>query len=99
MKISLAAGAAAAILSLSSRGPIAFAQAPAPTLSSVKAGTYKVESYHTQVGFITGNLTLHGVTKPVVLHARLVGAGVNPLEKGYTVGFEAAGTISAAISE
>jgi polyisoprenoid-binding protein YceI len=148
----------------------------APTFSSVKAGTYKVESYHTQVSFslshfgftnysglfsgatgslhldpanpaasklevtipvqsllttvpvltdelkgdkwfdtakfpqatftstsvsagsngetvITGNLTLHGVTKPIVLHAHFMGAGVNPIDKAYTVGFEASGTI------
>lgn len=151
--------------------------APAgPTFSSVKAGTYKVESYHTQVGFslshfgftnysglfsgatgslqldpahpganrievtipvqsiqttvpvltdelkgekwfdvakfpqatftstnvtvspdgsatISGTLTLHGVTKPIVLHAHFVGAGVNPIDKAYTVGFQASGTI------
>jgi polyisoprenoid-binding protein YceI len=150
--------------------------ATSPALDTVKAGTYKVESYHTQVGFslshfgftnysglfsgatgslrldpahpaaskldvtipvdsilttvpkltdelkgdkwfdvakfpqavftstnvtlgsggeatITGTLTLHGVTKPVVLHAHLLGAGVNPLDKAYTVGFEATGTI------
>jgi polyisoprenoid-binding protein YceI len=42
---------------------------------------------------IAGNLTLHGVTKPVTLHAHLVGAGVNPLDKMYTVGFGASGTI------
>jgi polyisoprenoid-binding protein YceI len=154
----------------------ASAAAPGPAFESVKAGTYKVESYHTQVGFslshfgftnysglfsgatgslrldpahpdasklevsipvdsiittvpkltdelkgdkwfdvakfpqatftstsvaltpagdatIAGNLTLHGVTKPVVLHAHLVGAGVNPLDKAYTVGFQASGTI------
>jgi polyisoprenoid-binding protein YceI len=147
-----------------------------PTLGSVKAGTYKVESYHTQVGFslshfgftnysglfagatgslrldpanpsadhlevtipvesilttvpkltdelkgekwfdvakfpqatftstsvavgsdgvatIAGNLTLHGVTKPIVLHAHLLGAGVNPIDKMYTIGFQASGTI------
>ena len=147
-----------------------------PALDTVKAGTYKVESYHTQVGFslshfgftnysglfsgatgslrldpahpaaskldvtipvdsivttvpkltdelkgdkwfdvakfpqatftstnvalgsggevtITGNFTLHGITKPVVLHAHLVGSGVNPLDKMYTVGFQASGTI------
>jgi polyisoprenoid-binding protein YceI len=150
--------------------------ASAPALDTVKAGTYKVESYHTQVGFslshfgftsysglfsgatgslrldpahpaaskldvtipvdsilttvpkltdelkgekwfdvakfpqatftstsvalasggeatIEGNLTLHGITRPVVLHAHLVGAGVNPLDKAYTVGFQASGTI------
>lgn len=147
-----------------------------PTLDSVRAGTYAVEAYHTQIGFslshfgftnysglfsgaagnlrldpgnlaasslnvtipvqsiqttvpaltdelkgdkwfdvakfpqatftstkvsatsngeltIAGNLTLHGVTKPVVLHAHLVGAGVNPIDKAYTVGFQASGTI------
>ncbi len=157
-------------------GMSASAAAPGPAFDSIKAGTYKVESYHTQVGFslshfgftnysglfssatgslrldpthpdtskldvtipvdsiittvpkltdelkgdkwfdvakfpqatftstsvaltsggeatITGNLTLHGVTKPVVLHAHLVGAGVNPLDKAYTVGFQASGTI------
>jgi polyisoprenoid-binding protein YceI len=42
---------------------------------------------------ITGNLTLHGVTKPVTLKADLGGAGVNPLDKAYTVGFEVTGTI------
>ena len=42
---------------------------------------------------VTGNLTLHGITKPVVLHVRFIGAGVNPLDKAYTVGFEATGTI------
>jgi len=157
-------------------GISAAAAASAPALESVKAGTYKVESYHTQVGFslshfgftnysglfsgatgslrldpahpgaskldvtipvdsiittvpkltdelkgdkwfdvakfpqatftstsvaltpsgeatITGSLTLHGVTKPVVLHAHLLGAGVNPIDKMYTVGFQASGTI------
>jgi polyisoprenoid-binding protein YceI len=42
---------------------------------------------------ITGNLTLHGVTKPLTLHAHLMGAGVNPIAKKYTVGFEAKGKI------
>lgn len=42
---------------------------------------------------VLGNLTLHGVTKPVTLDVTLVGAGVNPLNKKVTVGFEAAGTL------
>lgn len=37
---------------------------------------------------LTGNLTLHGVTKPVVLAVRFHGAGTNPLDKAYTVGFD-----------
>ena len=151
-------------------------QVASPDPSAVKAGTYKVEPYHTQVGFtlshmgfsnfsgfftgasgsltidpahlsatsldvtipvqsvdttvpkldgelksaqwfdadkfpnatfrstrvvrtgantanITGNLTLHGVTRPVTLKARLIGSGTNPLDKMFTVGFEATGTI------
>ena len=43
---------------------------------------------------ITGNLTLHGVTRPVVLHARFIGAGINPLDKAHTVGFAATATIN-----
>ncbi|MEW6437661.1 MAG: YceI family protein [Pseudomonadota bacterium] len=42
---------------------------------------------------INGTLTLHGVTKPITLKAHLVGAGVNPIDKAYTVGFSASGTI------
>ena len=42
---------------------------------------------------ISGNLTLHGVTKPVVLNARFIGAGTNPMNKAETVGFEATTTI------
>ena len=154
---------------------VSAAQAGESALSSAKPGSYKVESYHTQVGFslshfgftnysglfsgatgtlkldpaklgtskldisipvdsvtttvskltdelkgdkwfdtakfpqatfvstqvlpaaggatVTGNLTLHGITKPVVFHVRFIGAGVNPLDKAYTVGFEATGTI------
>ena len=42
---------------------------------------------------VTGELTLHGVTKPVTLDVTFNGAGTNPLDKKYTVGFEAGGAI------
>ena len=42
---------------------------------------------------ITGNLTLSGVTKPVVLDAKFSGAGANPFNKKATVGFHATTTI------
>ena len=42
---------------------------------------------------ITGNLTLNGVTKPVVLDTRFSGAGNNPFNKKATVGFHATTTI------
>jgi polyisoprenoid-binding protein YceI len=172
MRVSAVSSVVVAIAAASA----AFASPTNPSVASVKAGTYKVESYHTQVGFslshfgfthysglfsgatgslrldpanpaaskldvtipvqsiqttvpvlteelkgnkwfdaakfpqatftstevefspqgegtITGNLTLHGVTKPIVLRAHLVGAGVNPINKAYTVGFDATGTI------
>jgi polyisoprenoid-binding protein YceI len=42
---------------------------------------------------IAGELTLHGVTRPVTLHVRFNGAGANPLDKAYTAGFEVSGEI------
>jgi polyisoprenoid-binding protein YceI len=42
---------------------------------------------------VEGDLTLHGVTKPVTLVAHFNGAGTNPLDKSYTVGFQATGKI------
>ena len=38
---------------------------------------------------IEGNLTIKGITKPVVLDASFTGAGNNPFNKKLTVGFEA----------
>ena len=42
---------------------------------------------------VDGTLTLHGVSEPETLTVHFVGAGVNPLDKKYTVGFEAVGTV------
>ena len=42
---------------------------------------------------VTGDLMIHGVTKPATLEVSFVGAGVNPLDKKYTVGFEAKGDV------
>ena len=42
---------------------------------------------------IDGALILHGVSKPITLEAQLLGSGVNPLDKAFTAGFEATGTI------
>ena len=40
---------------------------------------------------ITGDLTLHGVTRPVTLDAKFNAAGANPMSKKYTLGFDAVG--------
>jgi polyisoprenoid-binding protein YceI len=42
---------------------------------------------------VTGDFTLHGVTRPLTLHAVFNGAGVNPLSKAYTVGFQGTAVI------
>jgi len=42
---------------------------------------------------VAGDLTLHGVTRPVVLDATFKASGVNMLTKAYTVGFEVKGRI------
>ena len=42
---------------------------------------------------VTGDFTLHGVTKPLTLHAKFNAAGTNPVNKRYTSGFEARGQI------
>jgi polyisoprenoid-binding protein YceI len=42
---------------------------------------------------IDGELTLHGVTKPITLQAKLNKAAPNPFDKRPTVGFSASGTL------
>ncbi len=42
---------------------------------------------------ITGNLTLRGVTRPIVMTADFNQAGVNPVDQQYTVGFDGEATI------
>ena len=42
---------------------------------------------------ITGNLTLNGITKPIVLDTTFSGAGNNPFNKKATVGFHATAVI------
>lgn len=42
---------------------------------------------------IAGNLTIRGVTRPVILSARFSGAGTNPYNRKDTVGFHATTTV------
>jgi polyisoprenoid-binding protein YceI len=61
-----------------------------PTLSFKGTSFKKVGANKYQVA---GNLTLHGVTKPVTLDATLVGSTVNPQSKKPLVGFHVTTTI------
>jgi polyisoprenoid-binding protein YceI len=56
-----------------------------------KATSVKVTGERT--ADIAGDLTLHGVTKPVVVQATFNQAGLNPLDKTYSLGFAAAAKI------
>jgi len=42
---------------------------------------------------VMGNLTLHGVTRPVTLNVKFNGAAVNPIDRAYSVGFAVSGDI------
>lgn len=54
----------------------------------------KVEGKGENAAEVTGDLTLHGVTKPVVLHVKLNQLARHPLTFKRTAGFSATGTLS-----
>jgi polyisoprenoid-binding protein YceI len=56
-----------------------------------KATSIKVTGAKTAA--ITGDLTLHGVTKPVTVDATFTQAGLNPIDKKYSLGFAGAAKI------
>lgn len=61
-----------------------------PTITFVSTG---IEKTSDTTGKVTGNLTMHGVTKPVVLDARFNGGGSHPFFKKHALGFSATTTI------
>ncbi|GGC85236.1 polyisoprenoid-binding protein [Chelatococcus reniformis] len=61
-----------------------------PTMSFVST---KVTMDGPDKATVTGDFTLHGVTKPVSLQVTLVGAVPNAITKKFSVGFEAKGRI------
>jgi polyisoprenoid-binding protein YceI len=59
----------------------------------IKFKSTKVEKLSDTTGKVTGDLTLHGVTKPVTLDVTFHGAGTHPMTKKSVIGFGARGTI------
>jgi polyisoprenoid-binding protein YceI len=65
------------------------------------AGKYPALTFHSKSITVTGpttadvagDLTIHGVTKPVVLKATFKRGGVFPMNKKYMIGFDATGHI------
>lgn len=70
-------------------GPDFFDAKQFPTLTFVSTGFKKVADQNYEV---TGNFTLHGVTKPLTLTVVKVGEGKDPWN-GYRIGFDATFTI------
>lgn len=75
------------------KGPEWFDAAQYPTIT-FKSTKITVLSH--AKGVIIGDLTFHGVTHSVTLVAHFNGGGVNPLDKKYTIGFDATGSLSRA---
>lgn len=63
-----------------------FDSAKFPTISFESTGVKRTGN---ATADIVGNLTLHGVTKPVTLKATFTGGGANPMSKAATIGFKA----------
>jgi polyisoprenoid-binding protein YceI len=59
-------------------------------VASFPTATFKATSVKAtgeRTADITGDLTLHGVTKPVTIHATFNRGGANPVDKTYRLGF------------
>jgi polyisoprenoid-binding protein YceI len=61
-----------------------------PTLTFVSTGITKTKPNHYK---LTGNLTMHGVTKAVTLDLWYRGTIVNPMSKANDAGFQLTGTV------
>ncbi|PYF71564.1 polyisoprenoid-binding protein YceI [Pedobacter nutrimenti] len=75
------------------KGADFFDVAKFPKLSFKSTAVKKVAANKYKV---SGNLTFHGVTKPVTLDATLRGVTTNPMSKKATAGFKVTGTIKRA---
>ena len=72
------------------KGPGFFDAAKFPTLNFKSTSFTKVDAKNYK---LKGNLTIHGVTKPVELNVVYNGTSVNPMNKKTVAGFRISGTI------
>ena len=61
----------------------------ASTFPNIHSVATKVTRSGPNSATIRGTLNFHGVSRPIQLAAHFNGAGINPLDKNYTVGFDA----------
>lgn len=67
-----------------------FNAAKYPVITFKSTRVRPVDATHFKV---TGNLTVHGVTRPVTLDATLNKVGPHPMSKAQSIGFDATGTL------
>jgi len=63
------------------------------TYPSMKFVSTKVVRTGPKTAEVVGDLSLHGITRPVMLEVSFVGAGPNAFTKVPTIGFKATGTV------
>lgn len=73
------------------RNPDFFDVAQFPTLTFRSTSVKKISKNNF---LVTGNMTMHGVTRPVKLNAVLTGQGVHPYNKKNVAGFKITGKIN-----
>lgn len=64
-----------------------------PTFPTITFKSTKIEKTGATTGKITGDLTMLGVTKPIVLDTTFIGGGEHMMMKKYDIGFKATTTI------
>ena len=72
------------------RGPQWLDARAHPTIRFTSAHIVRTDP---RTAVVTGDLTFHGVTKPVTLSVVFNGAGTDPIASAYTVGFDGTATI------
>jgi polyisoprenoid-binding protein YceI len=72
------------------QGKLFFDVSKFPTATFV---SQKIDSVTKKTAKIHGNLTVRGITKPVILNAKLNKEGVNPITNKKTIGFSATTTL------
>jgi polyisoprenoid-binding protein YceI len=73
------------------RSPEYFDVAKYPTANFVSS---RIQRTGNATADVYGTLSMHGITKPVILHVVFNQAGQNPLQKIYEAGFQATATIN-----
>jgi polyisoprenoid-binding protein YceI len=61
--------------------------------ATITFASTKVEATGEKTLRVTGDLTVHGVTKPAVLDVTINGAGPHPMTKREAIGFDATTTL------